>query len=323
MFYDKENDSSWLLPSEFPPRHQSRGNYRLLRKSAIDELGGRTAHKKWMALGPWSIKEHVRRKLIWRDGMSEYILSRLREEARRRVQVLARKLLYHVTVDDELKSATIHEPVKKRTIIPRNTSSTKGVLNDGMELLADVVTDPNPNGGPKISPNGSEKPLMEGTSDQKSTRDINRPRQVCQIPPISPIPQSENPPESDRNNQTDQLDSIDAVEEAPLISAILYLSPPDDSEVWEFKSISIENQTASAIIFNLRRLLPLEAESFMSQLVGSNRAVAVMSSDLSVIPLHYLLRVGFYLDGEQDAGESPDRESRDDETPDQTKDIEE
>ena len=83
------------------------------------------------------------------------------------------------------------------------------------------------------------------------------------------------------------------------IIAVLYLSPQDKTDPWEFKSIAIEGQETHAAVFNLRRLFPLTAESYMRLRVGEGNAVAVSSSEMACTILYHMLRLAMYLEGVQ------------------------
>jgi hypothetical protein len=86
----------------------------------------------------------------------------------------------------------------------------------------------------------------------------------------------------------------------PRISAILYLAPSDQNN-WEFKPISIQNQSTQATLFNLRRLFPERAEYYLSRLTKSGNAIAVQSSEISSTILFQVLRLSLYLDGAVEA----------------------
>lgn len=88
--------------------------YTLNRMGAIHDLGRK---KKWQGLVPLSpfVTDQVRKRLVWRDGMDEYILALLREEAWKRVDGLRQTFLFHVAVDTDLENASVGQRLNQRS----------------------------------------------------------------------------------------------------------------------------------------------------------------------------------------------------------------
>ena len=256
----------------------------MLRKSAIDELGERTRFKKWMSLAPRDMSDHDRKTMIWRDGMGEYILSRLQEQAWKGLEDVPVSTYFRIRMDEDLTTAVIGE---------RLAGTDTPAIDDGLDettigMREETVQAPLDQESPRETRSLHEdKPSIE-----EKVIANDRPRLVCSIPTAS----QESALEETLHTET-VLSNSD-LERNPRISAILYLSPWDAIGNWEFKLIRIEGQMTPGTIFNLRRLLPLQAEQYMSNLVGSDKAVALASSNESATALRNLLRVSFYLEGE-------------------------
>lgn len=114
-----------------------------------------------------------------------------------------------------------------------------------------------------------------------------------------------------QNTDTDTLRELSSVSiqhgsdehsgELVHISAILYLGPPEMPNNWEFKSIVVENQSTHAILFNLRRLFPFSAEKILRNRTELGNAIAIQSSQMSAAILRHMLRLSFYIEGDETA----------------------
>jgi hypothetical protein len=261
-----------------------KGKYRLLRKSAIDELGERTRWKKWITLAPWTLSDAKRKRLIWRDGMGEYILSRLREGAWKKLERLSLKEFYQVTLDEGLTMASLRGKVA-RNLMRENAVLEGSASGSEQQDLDDSIMQEHISGeaGPDFAVKGNPK-----------GRDTEPPRLICNI-----SSQGSTLSEDSSPSPASQLDSLPSTnQETPHISAILLLSPPSVDENWEYKLIPLENQATPTTIFNFRRLLPHTADEFFERLVGTEKAVAIASSDSSAAALRFLLRVAIYIEGD-------------------------
>ena len=295
VFNDPETQKDWLLPSEFPPRIQGSGRYRLLRKSAIEELGERTQHKRWVGVVPRVLNEYSRKRVIWRDGMAEYIESRLREEAWKSLEGMEGTPLFRVELKDGLGRAVLGEKIAIEQIVEEKDTSEVSKIDSEQEVSTPTAL------GPEVS----QEPEAIPTEDKGNgtTVPTENPRLVCEIPTNSS--EDSNATEAkpaETNGDESQLTTIE--EETPHILGIIYLSPSDATENWEFKLIPVENQVTPTLIFNFRRLFPLQAEEYMSRLVGSDNAVAITSSDASAFALKEVVRLALYLGG--NGSDSPD-----------------
>lgn len=87
----------------------------------------------------------------------------------------------------------------------------------------------------------------------------------------------------------------------PPISAILYLGSPDLCDGWEFKTITVEDQSTQAVLINLRRLFPIQAEHFLTLRTKSGNGLAVRSSEITGGMLRHLLRLALYIEGDKTA----------------------
>ena len=241
IFRHSESGNYWILPSNIPPFPKNlpnianRGVYRLNNKLAIDELGFRTRNKKWQFLVAPGTSDRVRKNLVWRDGMSDYILEVLRHEAWKRLDGLPRKFLLQASLDEGLSVATLGRRLQKR--------------NEHEKGDTFRVTHPLPSAeGGWTLPAGEQRILKEDSQ--------------------------------------------------PHISAILHLPGPEARYTWEFRSIKILNQSTLAVIFNVRRLFPLFAEKYFAHRLETGNTIAVESCVMSAVILRHMLRLSFYIEGD-------------------------
>lgn len=213
---------------------------------------------------PENTSQIVRKKLVWREGMGEWIEGVLREEAWKRLDALPRKFLFGCEVDEEVRKAVVGSNIGKRIKTKKNTSAMGADETAGTE---DEQSEPNP--------------LLTEAAAQRTAAD--------QVEAES----------TGNQTKTTSLENLVLVEEGDKgqIIAILYLSPLHTTEAWEFKSIGIEGQETQAVVFNLRRLFPGTAESYMKLRVGEGNALAVMSSEMTCTILYHMLRLAMYLEG--------------------------
>jgi len=114
VFANPETQDRWLLPDDSTGRGSNTSGYRLIRKTAVDELGGRVRNKKWGVVAPMLMNDKAKKNLVWRDGMGEHILGLYREEAWKRLDGLTRNFLYEVQLDDKLKTARVGQRIPGR-----------------------------------------------------------------------------------------------------------------------------------------------------------------------------------------------------------------
>jgi hypothetical protein len=373
LFVDPQTQGNWLLPMDLapstpiPPDTRVRGTYRQNKKLAIDELGGREQIKKWIMMVNTWISDRGKRDIVWRDGMSQYILMVLRSEAWKRLDALRREYLFHVTVDETLRLAVVGENVGEREKVKeQDVKEEKGdVEGDAIEeteqntaVTTTFVNEPMQT--PELTKSGSESALEMSTNNSVRTQDLQtgivaenagerekleghnvkkeKERDVVNESAArthilnesqtSPRPTNwEGDPalECDRTHTVVdqqehkirtraafsskarmQKDKTLWNSQQPHISAILYLGPPEVDNSWEYKLIAIQNQSAPAILFNLRRIFPERADYYISRLVKPSNAVAVQSSHMASITLYQMLRLSMYLDGDEKANEIPD-----------------
>lgn len=227
----------------------------------MHELGGRQKNKKWGVVALMLMHEKAKKNLVWRDGMGEHILSLYREEAWKRLDGLSRKFLYEVELDEKLKTAKVGGPIPRR--FKKESSTERKGSRDGQK------------------PQSNESLSEEQTNLQPQSR-TTTPESVV-----------------GKENESTAATSHEEIDEPLHISAVLYLGPNAlRNAPWEIRSISVDNQLTSATIFNLRRLFPTIAETYMNRLTDSTIAVAVQSSEISCTALYHMLRLAFYLEGD-------------------------
>jgi hypothetical protein len=308
LFADPETDGNWLLPMDLSPstpivpNTRVRGTYRQNKKIAIDELGGRVQKKRWANLvNTWISDKDSRRDVVWRDGMSQYILMVLRSEAWKRLDALRREYLFHATVDESLQFAVVGENVGEREIekeqdlkgepgvvegdaleeTVQDTAGTTTVVSESLQTLEPT----NSEGEPALEWDTTGT-VLRNTVDQQKHRRRTRTEEYLKR----------------RMEKHKTLWNS----QQPHISAILHLGPPEVDNSWEYKLIAIQNQSAPAILFNLRRIFPERADYYVSRLVKSSNAVAVQSSSMPSITLYQMLRLSLYLDGDEKANQISD-----------------
>jgi len=271
IFRQPESEELWLLPADIPSNSAKvPGAYRQNRKIAIDELGERTRHKKWQMMVPYNATEKISKNLVWRDGMGEHILWLLRGEAQRRLFSLRRKYIFHANVDEKLATATVGQNIGPK------------VKTERVDDVA--ITDASEN---EMSAEGTTRNSHVALEDAQKTKQI-RNTDTDKSRDLNSVPIQH---ESDEHPPSESL----------LISAILYLGPPEIRSSWEFKSIAVENQSTQVILFNLRRLFPSGAEKILSNRTELGNAIAVQSSEMSAAILRHMLRLAFYIEGDETA----------------------
>ena len=203
--------------------------------------------------------------------MGEHILWLLRDEAQRRLFSLRRHYIFNANVDAGLTTATVGQNIGPR--------DQKTRVDELPEMAAPET---------EMSLQGTTRNThvtQEDGLDAKPLRnaDIDTSRELSSV--------------SIQHESHEQLPSklLD-------ISAILYLGPPGMRNDWEFKSITVENQSTQAILFNLRRLFPSCADKILSNRTELGNAIAVQSSKMSAAILRHVLRLAFYIEGDETAG---------------------
>ena len=213
---------------------------------------------------PYNTPEKLAKNLVWRDGMSEHILWLLRGEAKKRLFSLRRQYMFHANVDASLTTATVGQNIGPRY--------QKDPINDMTDMDASEV-----------------EMMSKGT-----TRNTHVTQQDARDAKLV------------QNTNTDTFRELSSRDERPPsellhISAIFYLGPPEMRNSWEFKSIAVENQSTQAILFNLRRLFQSGAERILSNRTKLGNAIAVQSSEMSAAILRHMLRLAFYIEGDETA----------------------
>lgn len=264
IFQSEEN--YWLMPADLPPHPvrsrgvSFRGVYARLNKRLITELSAKS--KRWKNFVPEKTSPVVRKKLVWREGMTEWIEGTLTEESWKRLDGLPRKFLFWCEVEEGLEKAVVGKNIGKRIKL-KGRLGTEGVEG---EVASTEASQQSP--AVSESENGAE------ATDPAKT-------------------------ESTGNQTADAVvedtASDDIKREGPII-AVLYLPPPDTTDTWDFKPVDVEGQDTPAVMFNLRCLFPLTAESYMALRVDQGNALAIMSSEMSCTIIHHLLRLALYLE---------------------------
>ena len=83
------------------------------------------------------------------------------------------------------------------------------------------------------------------------------------------------------------------------VLGVLYLGAVELRDAWEFKDIAVDGQTLPAILFNLRRLFPQNAEDYIPRHHHSGNAIAIALEIEPGNAMHQLLRLAFYVDGDR------------------------
>jgi len=272
-----DDETHWLMPCDLspPPKtgagHAVRGVYGRLNRRAVEELGAR--QRRWKSNVPERTTPAVRKSLVWRDGMAEWIAGVLREESWIRLDGLRRMYLFWCEVDGDVQRAVVRESIGKRIKLRKEKEVEEGLVDkEGHEGAEVEVSSEHEVEGvtlPEIAPETETTDQVEAQSSAIQTE----------------------------STVLDDLPTNDQGNQGPII-AVLYLSPLETAVPWEFQSIHIEGQETSAVVFNLRRLFPATAESYMKLRVGEGNAVAVMSSEMTCTILYYMLRLALYLEGE-------------------------
>ena len=199
--------------------------------------------------------------------MGEHILWLLRGEAQRRLFSLRRQYMFHANVDADLTAATVGQ-----NIGPRDQKKS-------VDDMTDMEAPEN-----EMSPKGTTRNThvtQEEVRDEKRLRDAG----IDTFNSVSIQHESDQQPPSELLH----------------ISAILYLGPPEMRNNWEFKPITVENQSTQAVLFNLRRLFPSGAEKILRNRTELGNAIAVQSSQMSAAILRHMLRLAFYIEGDETA----------------------
>ena len=163
MFNDQENHNIWILPDDSAGRSHNTSGYRLGRKIAVDELGGRQRNKKWGAVAPMSMTEKTKKSLVWRDGMGDHVLSIYREEAWKRLDGLSRKYLYEVELDEDMETAKVGRRIPSRT--RTELSTLNGNLQDAGETQISEGSVPKESKETTESKTTSEGKSLEGNDE--------------------------------------------------------------------------------------------------------------------------------------------------------------
>jgi hypothetical protein len=273
-----DDETHWLMPCDLSPTpktgagHAVRGVYGRLNHRAVEELGAR--QRRWKSNVPERTTPAVRKSLVWRDGMAEWIAGVLRRESWIRLDGLRRMYLFGCEVDGDVLRAVVGGSIGKRIKMRKEK-----------EAEEEGLVDKEGHEGAEVE--GSSEPVLEGVTLPEIALETET---TDQFEAQSSAVQTES-------TVLEDLPTNDQDNKDPII-AVLYLSPPETSVPWEFQSIHIEGQETSAVVFNLRRLFPATAESFMKLRIGEGNAVAMMSSEMTCTIMYYMLRLALYLEGE-------------------------
>lgn len=201
--------------------------------------------------------------------MGEHILWLQRGEAQRRLFSLRRQYMFHANVNADLTVATVGQ-----NIGPRDQ-------NKPVDDIADMDTPEN-----EMSPKGTTRNTHVTQEDARDAKLLQN---------------SDTDALREPSSVSIQYESDEQPGELLYISAILYFGPPEMRNNWEFKSIVVENQSTHAILFNLRRLFPSSAEKFLRNRTELGNAIAVQSTQMSAAILRHMLRLAFYIEGDETA----------------------
>jgi hypothetical protein len=276
--FNLEGNNNWLLPTNIDPVPQTtplcvfRGGYRTGTKLAIEEIGPR---KQWQRVVPNIIDHGKRKLLVWRDGMSEYILELFREAVWKGLCGLPRSLIFHASMDEHFDLVQVGRNVGKRVKL-------KKVGNVGNDAEEHSQASQSEEG--HAPTNQTEQEPAEQTIQSEQEHAVQT---IQEQSSSNGDITTDSPPETDFNQ--------------PPITAVFFKGPSSFMDEWEFKLIKIENQSTYATLFNIRRLLPVNTEEFFARF-GTSDAVAVASSELWVPRLvTNMLRLSFYIKGDVNA----------------------
>jgi hypothetical protein len=260
IFQSEEN--YWLMPADLPPYAVItpgvgfRGVYARLNRRFITELSAKP--KRAQTFVPEQTSPAVRKNLVWREGMREWIEGVLRAESWKRLDGLPRKFLFGCEVQEGLGKVVVGKNIGKRIRLKETTTGTEGVEGESAQT--------------EISQTSSEVPESQVETE---AADSTGPQTV--------------------DTEVEAMVPDDNKREGP-ITAVLYLPNPDTTDTWDFKPIDVEGQDTQAVMFNLRHLFPLTAESYMALRLEQGNALAVMSSEMSCTILYHILRLALYLE---------------------------
>lgn len=135
---DEKDRKYWVLPVDLSPTghfssgKHTLGQYRIARKIAIDELGSQARFTKWHQIISF-LPKSFRKKAIYRDGMSLYILEILRQHAWKSLWNVPKKFLFYAQVDDDLTRVAVgnHNRQKVVSIVESNDGNGKSASSDG------------------------------------------------------------------------------------------------------------------------------------------------------------------------------------------------
>jgi hypothetical protein len=264
IFQSEEN--YWIMPADLPPYAVItpgvgfRGVYARLNRRLITELSAKS--KRAQTFVPEQTSPAVRKNLVWREGMREWIEGVLRAESWKRLDGLPRKFLFRCEVQEGLGKVVVGKNIGKRIRL-KETTGTEGVEGEGAQTETSQTSSEVPES--QVEPEAADLGMTDSTGAQTVDAEAE-----ARVP--------------DDNKR-----------EGP-ITAVLYLSNPDTTDTWDFKPIDVEGQDTQAVIFNLRHLFPLTAESYMALRLEQGNALAVMSSEMSCTILYHILRLALYLE---------------------------
>jgi hypothetical protein len=236
-----------------------------------------------MVLAQMDPNSEKKEKIVWRDGMGEYILEMLRNAAWKRVDGLPRRNFFDVKVNNNLTLATVRKSVGDRE---KARKVTDEAIGESVELGQNQG-----DGYVSAASTASSVPLSAATTLRNLATNVD----LGQSRSIST--------EVDHTNHqsTERLERLDKIIKKPHIAAIFYLGPPELKDSWEYKLINIESQSTPATLFNMRRLFPYTAEWYFTRF-GASNPVAVQASVLHVTTvLEHMLKLANYLEGAETA----------------------
>ena len=281
IFRNPEDDADWLLPSDLSSRNVA-GTYRVLSRQGILELGdGTRIQRNYLALLPDGFEK---KGIVWRQGMAEHILMTLRKNALDRLYTLPGKYVFQVNMNDDLTVAEIGKGVPPLKDF-RGPSGRRRFANqfpkwkfkrESMTLFdEDVSTTADETAPLRQKPQGSDQDSEASPSDDELS--VLRETAAETIPPMMTGPATPS-----------------------FISAILYLGPRHLRHDWEFKLVTVLNQSLPVLLINMQRLFVDEAEVhfFKRQLYCD--AIAIAASQTCRNALWHVLRLSFYIQGDKE-----------------------
>lgn len=232
--------------------------------------------------------------------MADHILSLLRIEARRRLYSIQKRFLFGANVGTDLAVASVGHNVKDIEMSghgEKKTDSLEGTVNSSegnFEMNLDRTN------------HSIESQIVAGTgessnnSDSVATRDFDE-TGMSTTSDCDFVGAAQSVELSKQQSDTVQREMGETPSHItpPQFSTILYLGPLDLRDSWEFQTIAVENQSTQALLINLRRLFPREAEHFLAIRNSPGNALAVQSSEITSGMLRHLLRLAFYLEGDE------------------------